>query len=153
MTTSLFPASTTMFVKIDKEKEMPVTREGASCSPRPQRGGCDPNGEGRFPVGATAAAGTTLGRRRRQPASKTTPITGMRPRVRTLRPWTVIEHVESLLRWRRWPHLAASSQREAGACLQKPAGAISIGGKWSRRPEESTASGHRGLRETAGQVP
>ena len=59
-TTSLFPASTTMFVKIDKEKEMPVTREGASCSPRPQRGGCGPNGEGRFPVGATAAAGTTL---------------------------------------------------------------------------------------------
>ena len=38
-----------MFVKIDKEKEIPVTREGAT--PRPQRGGCDPNGEGRFPVG------------------------------------------------------------------------------------------------------
>ena len=35
-----------MFVKIDKEKEMPVTREGASCSPRPQRDGCDPNGGG-----------------------------------------------------------------------------------------------------------
>jgi hypothetical protein len=37
-------------------------------------------------------------------------------------------------RRRRWPHLAASSQREVGGSYKKPAEAVPIGGKWSRRP-------------------
>jgi hypothetical protein len=55
-------------------------------------------------------------------------------------------------------HLAASFRREVAICLQKPAGAIPIGGKWSRRPatdgtseEDEHCQRASGLRETAGQ--